>query len=53
MKSRKKWRRKSSHPVNDEAAVRAIVDSKAINGAGGLFELGVVVANCGVITEAA
>ena len=40
-------------PVNDKADSQAIIDNKAINRAGGLFELGVVVANCGVTMEAA
>ena len=31
----------------------AIIDNKTINRAGGLFKLGVVVANCGVIMESA
>ena len=39
-------------PVNDKSAVQAIIDKKAINRAGGLFKLGVVVANYGVIMEA-
>ena len=37
----------------DEAAVQAIIDNKAINRAGGLFKLGMVVANYGVVMNAA
>ena len=40
-------------PINDEAAVQAIIENKEINRAGGIFKLGVVVANCGVIMESA
>ena len=37
----------------DEAAVQAIIDNKAINRPGGLFKLGILVANCGVVMGAA
>ena len=37
----------------DKAAVQAIIDNKAINRPGGLFKLGILVANCGVAMEAA
>ena len=37
----------------DEAAVQAIIDNKEINRPGGLFKIGIIVANCGVSMEAA
>ena len=40
-------------PETDEAAVQSIIDNKAINRPGGLFKLGIFVANCGVVMEAA
>ena len=40
-------------PETDDAAVQAIVDNKAINRPGGMFKLGILVANCGVVMEAA
>ena len=39
-------------PETDEAAVQAIIDSKAINKSGGLFNLGIHVANSAVVMEA-
>ena len=40
------------HPEIDEAAVQAIIDNKAINWPGGLFKIGILVANYGVLMEA-
>ena len=39
-------------PETDDAAVQAIIDNKAINRPGGVFKIGNLVANCGMVMEA-
>ena len=39
-------------PETDKATVQAIIDNEAINRPGGMFKLGILVANCGMVMEA-
>ena len=39
-------------PETDEEAVQEIINIKSINRPGGIFKLGILVANCGMVMEA-